>query len=210
MTNIGKVFFEFISDFFLFLSFRHTCHFIMPLSIHELKVDQTAFPIEEHFLLVSNINIPEPRLHTDFDDILTRIHAFIVKDYINVDNLQFQVCATYELRNTINDTIKLWTGNFNPKGNQLNALNQFHTFSPQFKETVKNACSTDNIYQKLTLFNVDTNWTFHQLVSIYITVQGIVYSHHPTILQKNLIVPKSTRRRHGKYTIRTHVSFQLP
>ena len=177
----------------------------MPLHIHELKVDQTVLPLGQHYLLVSNINIPSHYLSTTFNQVLDRIHRFIVLEYINIQNVQFQVCATYQLRNRVNGAIKTWTGSFHPRGNQLNALNQFETFSPTFKTKVQEACSDENIYEKLNLFHVDTDWVFEQLVSIYISVQGVAPAHHPSILQKNLAV----RYNNGK-TERKQVSFLLP
>lgn len=177
----------------------------MPLDVHQLKVNQTALPLSNHYLLVSNINIPANYLYNNFDEILNRVQQFIVQDYTNIPNIQFQVCATYELVNRINGQTRSWTGSFNPRGNVLNSLNQFQVFGPNFSVTVREACSEDNIYQKLRLFHMDTNWVFQQLTSIYITVQGIAEAHHPTILQKSL----ATCKKHGK-TRRSAVDFYLP
>jgi hypothetical protein len=177
----------------------------MPLNVQQLKVSQTALPLREHFILVSNINIPQEYLIQDFDAILTRTHRFIVQEYTNIPNVQFQVCATYTLQNRTNGQIRTWTGSFNPRGNIHNTLNQFQPFGPNFFATVRQACSEDNIYQKLRIFHADTNWVFEQLVSIYINVQGVTHLHHPTISKRSL----ANCRRHGK-TRRINAEFYLP
>lgn len=177
----------------------------MPLDVHQLKVNQTALPIANNFLLVSNINIPEEYIHEDFEAILTRTHRFIVEDYTNIPNVQFQVCATYQLVNRVTGATRTWTGSFNPRGNILNSLNQFQPFGGNFSQLVGQACSQDNIYQHLKIFHVDTNWVFDRLSSIYITVQGIAPLHHPTIQRKSL----ATCKKHGK-TRRSAVEFYLP
>lgn len=172
----------------------------MSLNIHELKVDQTALPIREHFILVSNINIPETYLHQEFDAVLERVQQFIVEDYINTNSVQFQVCATYDLRHSHSGQTKTWTGSFNPRGNQTNALNQFQLFTPEFIASVKVACSDENIYEKLRIFYVDTNWVFDRLLSIYITVQAVVSIHHPTIIKRSLGSIKNGKTRRAKTT----------
>lgn len=177
----------------------------MPLNAHQLKVNQTALPFNKHFLLVSNINIPEHYLRNDFEGVLARAHHFIVEDYTNIQNIQFQVCATYTLVNRVSGETRTWTGSFNPRGNQFNSLNQFQLFGAHFSQTVREACSDENIYQKLKIFHVDTNWVFEKLTSIYITVQGIAPLHHPTILKRSL----ASCKKHGK-TRRINADFYLP
>lgn len=176
----------------------------MPLNIHELKVNQTALPIGTDCLLVSNINIPEAYLQ-DIDPILNRVQTFIVQDYINTPNVHFQVCATYDLRHSQTGAIKTWTGSFNPRGNELNALNGFQLYSANFQNVVREACSDDNIYRKLRLFHVDTHWVFDRLVSVYINIQAIVPNNHPTIGRRQL----APVRRHGQ-TQRAQETFLLP
>lgn len=176
----------------------------MALDIHELKVNQTALPLNDHYLLISNINIPEAFLHQELNQVLERAKHFIVTDYVTAPNVQYQVCATYDLRHSHNGQIRTWTGSFNPRGSQLNALNRFQLFTESFQTDVQNACSDDNIYQKLRLFHLDTSWVFDRLVSIYITVQAVVPSHHPTILKRSLAAP-----RNGRNT-RAQATFQLP
>lgn len=175
----------------------------MLLTIQDLKVDQTVLSSDDRSILVTNINIPEHEL-VNLDNILDRVRTLVSTDYINTPNIQYQVCATYELRNTATGDIRQWTGSFNPSGNQANTLNQFEYFAPNFKQVVLNACSQNNIYQKLRFYHVQTNWVFHRLTSVIIAVQAVVPHNHPTLLKRSLLL-----RRNGN-NLRAIQSFLLP
>jgi hypothetical protein len=176
----------------------------MYLTIHDLKVDQTVLPMNDNSgIFVTNINIPEQNLNTNLDNVIQRARDLIVNDYIGTYNIQFQVCATYELRNTENGDERQWTGSFNPKGNQLNSLCPFNTFNQNFETIVKDSCSPENVYNKLRFYHAQTNWVFHKLTSAIISVQSVVNQTHPTILRKSLLA-----RRHGSR--RAIYSFLLP
>lgn len=174
----------------------------MFLTLQDLKVDQTAIASGNIAILVSNINIPISEFQ-NLDNVVERVRNFILTDYISVETVLFQVCATYQLKHVETGEIRQWTGSFNPKGNQLNTLCNFQLFSPQFKTQVINACSDENIQRKLNFYHVETSWVFYQTTSIIISVQSVVNLHHPTILRKSLF-----SRHHGhKGTIQT---FYLP
>lgn len=176
----------------------------MYLTVQDLKVDQTLLPLNDNSgIFVTNINIPEQDLNTNLDNVIERARQLIVDDYINIFNIQFQVCATYELRNTETGDQRQWTGSFNPRGNQLNSLCPFSTFNQNFATIVKNSCSPQNVYNKLRFYHVQTNWVFHKLTSAIIAVQSVVNLTHPTLLRKSLLA-----RRHGKR--RAIYSFLLP
>lgn len=164
----------------------------MPLTIQDLKVDQTYLSSESSGILVSNINIPESEFD-NLDNVLERVRQFISTDYVNVVNIQFQVCATYLLKNSETGEQRQWSGSFNPRGNQLNSLSPFQTFAPNFKTIVKNACATDNVYRHLRFYHVQTNWVFEKLSSIIISVQAVVNTSHSTLIRRNL-----TSRRYGR------------
>lgn len=175
----------------------------MNLNNQDLKVDQTLLQYEETGIFITNINIPADEL-TNLDNVLDRVGLLIANDYSTVQNIQFQVCSSYELRNTENGDLRQWTGSFNPRGNQFNELSPFQTFTPNFKTVVKRACLPDNIYNKLRFYHVKTNWVFHQLKSVIISVQARVNINHPTILRRGLLGRRNGRRR------RTISTFYLP
>jgi hypothetical protein len=176
----------------------------MVFTIHDLKVDQTVIPSEDRGIFVTNINIPQSEL-SNIDDILERSRQLILANYIHVGNIQYQVCATYQLRNTVTGDQRQWSGSFNPRGNQINTLSPFMTFNNNsFKTIVKDACSDDNIYAKLRFYNVTTNWVFDRITSVIIAVQSVVNLTHPVVLQRGLLAT-----RHGRRT-RTVQSFLLP
>jgi hypothetical protein len=165
----------------------------MVLGLQDLKVDQTILPsIDNSGVFVTNINIPAEHLN-NLDNILQRVRQLIVGDYTNVENIQYQVCATYELRNTQTGDFRQWSGSFNPRGNQLNTLSLFQHFDNNFERTVRQASTTENVLRRLRFYHVQTNWVFHRLTSIVISVQALVNLTHPTLLRRGLLA-----NRHGR------------
>lgn len=173
----------------------------MFLTLQDLKVDQTVIPSDHCGIFITNVNIPESEFG-NLDNIIERIRQLIVTDYVNIDPILFQVCATYQLRNTETNDIRQWTGSFNPRGNQANTLSPFQRFTPQFNTVVNSAVSEDNVLRKLRLYHTTTNWVFEKLTSFIINIQSEVQLNHPTLLMKGLRVTH-----HGKRTIH---SFLLP
>ena len=165
----------------------------MPLDYTHLKVDQTVLHYGDNLLLVSNINIPADRLERGEEElqrVLERTQRFIERDYIGLPpaDIHYQVCASYDLRNTITGEIRHWSGSFNPRGNRVNILCDFQTFSPAtFKPQVTRACDPQNVYNKLRFFNVQTVWVFDRLTSAIISVQARVGTFHPTVENKGLL-----------------------
>lgn len=175
----------------------------MQLDHTHLKVDQTLLHYEGTFLLVSNINIPQTEFY-QLDSVLARAQQFIASDYVGVNNIQYQVCATYELRNTSTGEIRHWSGSFNPRGNRHNILSNFQSYaSNQFRTIVTAACTPNNVYNKLRFFHVSTAWVFHRLTSAIVSLQARVDPQHPTVERKGLLLA-----RNGRYT-RVHLTFPL-
>ena len=162
----------------------------MQLDHTHLKVDQTVMHHGEYLLLVSNINIPVDRLTTDLDQILDRADNFVRQDYVNLhpSHIHYQVCASYEIRNTATGEIRHWSGSFNPKGNRLNILSDFQVYSPAtFKDEVTRACQPNNVYNKLRFFHVQTAWVFDSLKSVIVCVQANIGALHPTVENRGLL-----------------------
>jgi hypothetical protein len=173
-------------------------------TIQDLKVDQTVLPSENRGIFVSNINIPVSELD-NLANVLARTQQLIQTDYVNVPVIQYQVCATYQLKNINTGDTRQWAGSFNPRGNQNNTLSQFVVFNPDsFAANVINASSEDNIFARLRFYHVQTNWVFDKLTSIIICVQAEVDLTHPTLAQRGLLV-----LRHGNHSRHVH-SFLLP
>lgn len=175
----------------------------MFLTLQDLKVDQTLIPSENQGIFITNVNIPESEIN-NIDNVLARIVNLITTDYFNIANVQFQVCATYELRNTATGDVRQWTGSFNPRGNQSNALSQFQLFSPNFSQSVLNAISPENVYRKLRFFHVETNWVFQRLTSVIISFQSEIDLNHPTLFRRSLLLQRNGRRN------RSITTFLLP
>lgn len=175
----------------------------MPLDYTHLKVDQTLLRYNDRFLLVSNINIPESQF-TQLDQVLNRVQHFLTQDYNGLVNIYYQVCATYDLRNTTTGHIRHWNGSFNPKGNRFNTLCDFQLYSVgPFKSQVTRACQPNNIYNRLRFFHVDTAWVFDKLTSAIVTVQAHIDPLHPTIDRRQLL-----HHRNGRIG-RVHITFLL-
>ena len=177
----------------------------MPLDYTHLKVDQTVIHYGDTFILVSNINIPESYF-LQLENVLDRTVDFINLDYLaDRQTIQYQVCATYDLRNSITQEIRHWSGSFNPKGNRHNILCDFQHFDPgTFRHQIQRACSPDNIYNRLRFFHVQTAWVFDKITSVIICLQGSIGVNHPTIERRGLLDVRNARRHN-----RIHLTFYL-
>lgn len=179
----------------------------MPLDYTQLKVDQTLLHYGGRYLLISNINIPADLLvQPHIEGVLERIKRFILLDYTGIadQNVHYQVCATYDLRNTVTGEVRHWSGSFNPRGNRLNILRDFQSFdSETFTEEVRGACHPTNVYNKLRFFHTETVWVFDGLTSAIVSVQAIIGAFHPTVEAKGLL-----GARDGSHQ-RIHLSFHL-
>ena len=179
----------------------------MPLDHTHLKVDQTLLHYGGRFLLITNINIPADYL-TDqhLAGVLARTRRLILHDYrgINHQDIHYQVCASYDLRNSETGELRHWSGSFNPKGNRLNILCDFQTFvEDTFETEVARACHPNNVYNKLRFFHTQTTWVFDSLSSAIVCVQARISPNHPTVENKGLL---DTRNGHHR---RVHITSLL-
>lgn len=172
----------------------------MHWTVHDLKVDQTVFPSEDSFIFISNINIPVGYVENELEHVIQRAYNFISTDYQNVPVVQYQVTATYELRNTVDNSIRQWTGSFSPRNNAFGSLTPFQYFNPSFIPRVREASDLNYIRHKLTFANVTTNYVFERLTSIVINVQAAVNANFPTLMQRNLLYVRNGRRYRNQHT----------
>lgn len=179
----------------------------MPLDYTHLKVDQTLLHYGNQYLLVSNINIPASQLNDqELGPILQRAQNFIQEDYAGLENnnIYYQVCASYDLRNTATGEIRHWSGSFNPRGNRLNILRDFQNFHPaNFQEHVTRACDPNNVYNKLRFFHTQTVWVFDRITSAIISIQARVGPLHPTVERRGLLAVRNGHHH------RIHITFLL-
>lgn len=172
----------------------------MHWTVHDLKVDQTVFSSEDSFIFVTNINIPVQELVNEPEQVIQRAYNFISTDYHNVPVVQYQVTATYELRNTVDNSIRQWTGSFSPRNNSYGSLTPFEYFNPTFIPRVRAASDLNYIRQKLTFVNVSTNYVFERLTSIIINVQASVNANFNTLIQRNLLYVRNGRHFRNQHT----------
>lgn len=176
----------------------------MPLDYTHLKVDQTVLQHNNQYLLVSNVNIPVTEFQ-QLDQVAQRIQQFIAVDYAGIPHIYFQVCATYDLRNTATGEIRHWSGSFNPRGNRHNILSDFqHYVHTIFSWQLTRACNPTNVYNKLRFYHTQTAWVFDKLTSAIISFQASIDPDHPTVVHKNLL-----NHRYGRHH-RVHLTFHLP
>lgn len=173
-------------------------------SVHNLKVDQTVLTSDESFIFISNINIPVDYLVEQRENIIQRAFNFIQGDYQTCPVVQYQVTCTYELRNTVDNSIRQWTGSFSPRNNLVGSLTPFEYFDASFNEKVTRATDIDFIHQKLRFTNVTTNYVFERLTSIIVNVQAAVGAHFTTLIHRNLVY-----NRNGRH-FRNHITIPLP
>ena len=175
------------------------------LGSHHLKVDQTVLPLQNNFyLLVSNINIPE-RFIDQVQPILGRIVQFISNDYGNATpSIDYQLTASYTLRNTNTGELRTWTGSFYPTGNDRACITPFRTYNSNFIANVSLDLQRQNIFNKLQFNQLDSAWKFESLISIIINVQAKITHNHHVFFSKRHFANYQRRRK------RSHLTFHLP
>lgn len=174
----------------------------MHWTVHDLKVDQTVLSSDNSVIFVTNINIPVANLEEQ--QVIDRAYNFIQSEYAHVPSVQYQVTATYELRNTLDNSVRQWSGSFSPRNNLHGSLTPFEYFDQTFIPRVQAACDLNYVRQKLTLRNVNTNYVFERLTSIVINVQAAVPANFERLIQRNLFFVRNGRH------YRNQITFALP
>lgn len=177
----------------------------MVWTVNDLKVDQTVLTSDDVYIFITNINIPVGYF-AELESVLARAYNFLQGEYDTCPVLQYQVTATYELRNTVDNSIRQWSGSFNPRQNNVySSLADFEYFDATFIQKVAATTDTKFIQSKLHVKNITTNYVFERLTSIIINAQAAVSKHFPTLVRRNLIY----NRHDGKH-YRNHITLDLP
>ena len=175
----------------------------METNVQHLKVDQTAVSVTpEQTVFISNINIPVRYLN-DVRPILERVFAFLLRDYLGAPLVKYQLTAIYDLIHRQTGSIRHWSGSFLPQENNLSSIDSFHTLGQNFVNRLEPLCNPLSIIEKLVLNGTETDWQFHSLTGVVITVQALVSQEFHTLLLRNLKTIRNGRTR-------THITFPLP
>lgn len=182
--------------------------------VSNIKVDQTCLPIGNSgdIVFISNINIPESYLESpELPSLITRIRDFILNDYSTIQNVSFQVCASYNLVHSETGAIRYFHGSFMPGANRANSLLDFRHFGPEFVNQLTDTCKRDICEFVLKNVNLETSYVFHSLVSIIVSVQAKVKITHPKLMQRGFVSRKGNRYliRNAKVR-RIQATFPLP
>ena len=173
------------------------------LGHQHLKVDQTAVPLGNHFLLITNINIPERNLD-QLDTLIPRIQDFIYQEYTNTIPVEYQLTATYTLVHNQTQQTRFWAGSFFPSGNDKASITQFRRFDPDFVSYCNRYLQKESVINTLKWSRFESAWEFSTLNSVVINVQARVDRHHATLQLRQLHNPNNRRYKRG------HITFLLP
>lgn len=112
----------------------------------------------------------------NYQDVLINIATLVENDLAGAE-VQFQVTACYYLRNVHTGELRKWTGSFSTINNFAARITHFIAFDPaQFVPLVLGA--TQNLEEKLTWNEVDTDFEFYRLISVIFNFQALVASNH--------------------------------
>ena len=178
----------------------------MPLGIDTLKVDQTAIPSQHgQFAFITNINVPVRFLeNAETENLFSRIRQFIDGEYHNIENIQYQFTAAYELRHLKTGQIRLFHGTFHPAGNEQATITEFRSLGADFVQHALQNLTLRNINTKLEFPELETAWVVYRIRSVIVNVQSLAGRGHDAILRRNLQGFRTNRRS------RTHVAYYLP
>lgn len=174
--------------------------------VDRLKVDQTAIIAGgNRFVLVSNINVPLGHLETReaTENVLDRIEAFINANYTTVNNVWYEITATYSLRHRESGTVRNWVGSFNPRAGPI--IHEATIFDATFKNVSQRILNLETVCANLLHFNnLESDWVFDSLHSIIFHVSGFVPQDYHILYTRNLLHGTARRR------IRQVATFDLP
>ena len=182
-----------------------------------LKVDATAISNNlerngpQRFLVIFNVNIPEHIVYgggngggqDSYPAVLERVREFLKTEYSNVNEIYYQITATYYLVHKISGDTRLWTGSFFPKSSAVARLAPFQRFNEiTFVNHVTQNTTRESVEAKLNWTDQDSNWQFDRLASVIINAQANVTPSHPVLTRRRLVTHGGRRR--------VHITFELP
>ena len=174
----------------------------MTSSIKHPKVDQTAVSVESGTIFISNIKIPEHYLD-NVRPVLERVSAFLLREYLGVPLVKYNVTVTYNLKHQESGTLVQKSGSFLPRECNLRSIDMFYFLGPNFVTRLAPLCDSLSITKKLLPNRGERDWYFHSLTGLVITVQALVKPTYHTLIKRNL----KTRRNGGTMD---HITFPLP
>lgn len=181
-------------------------NFIFKIMVDRLKVDQTAIPIGQRHVLISNINIPLDYLRgQELGDILRRVNDFIDLEYTHNNPVYVEVSATYRLRHSVTNATRQWVGSFAPSMTNGPMILESEVYSRvTFINRMMGLLNVDAICDRLMrgANRLDSEWIFDQLFSIIIHTSSIVPNEYHILYRRHF--------GHGKRHSRKVSTFNLP
>ncbi len=155
-------------------------------------MDITQIPLtdSQNFLALLNFNIPAD--HPDIEGCLQNIVVFLERNF-EVENqppITFQVTASYYLRRPDNCNERIWTGSF-VAGRDQNCSLSGHLFAlydrASFGGVFRRSVSHQNVVDRLTWRDVDTEWQFSHVESYIVCFKLRLNVAHPFFLKFGLL-----------------------
>lgn len=128
-------------------------------------------------LLIANFNIPMSVLNiTNIETIYRRI---LLDFDLPEDYIYFNISATYVLKHRDTQEEKLFLGSFHSRGMSMSTLSRFRSLdSVNFVPFVSGKVIDEDFTHKLKLAGQSTVWELDRILSIIISVQGVIKTNH--------------------------------
>lgn len=128
-------------------------------------------------LLIANYNIPLTVLH---QDSIQTVERRIQTDFdLPQDFIYFNISATYVLKHRETQDEKFFGGSFHARGMKISELSAFRSLdSVDFIPFVLQKTNLENITQKLKVAGHNTVWELDRVLSVVVSVQGIITPNH--------------------------------
>jgi len=160
----------------------------LPLGRQDFKLDATSVKLGGEILVLYNVNLPELLVDNEAD----RERALeIVKNLVQTDfegnRVDYQITASYMLKNAVTGQTKLWRGSFFTSENSPAEITQFKQFNPStFVQTALGETSGENVRERLRWFGNNSVWAFESLESAIVNIQTVLPSSHPVFRRRGL------------------------
>lgn len=143
-------------------------------------------------ILLYNVSVPAEIIRDPIRrrNVLERVGDFLAYDFGPDAQISYQITATYYLINTIDQTLRLWSGSFFTRENNPNLVQDFRRFNAQtFVEQA--FAGTENVEAKVQWRGLDTNWQFDSLQTVVISAQCKVGQNSAVLRRRNLRAKKN-------------------
>lgn len=182
----------------------------------QVKVDFTAInrPFENEYLTLINFSVDAQHLNDQQSAVAcSQIIANFLLEYFQQEvYIGVQICASYNLRHSETNDVRLFTGSFNNTPNMMNSLSGDHFFPFRINTWPQLFLQFSDLDRAYNILHpqpeVDTKWEVESIESIIVNCQLVLPTYHPFLTEYQLNQALADQQ-HGRRRRRKHKTIIL-